>query len=344
MHKFRGRLVILAAFWLAAAAIAVSAGSCGRSEAAGKGGGSGARLRIVATTAMVADLVRNIAGDRAEVTGLMGEGVDPHLYKPTRSDMAALLGADMIFANGLLLEGKMTEALERVGSSGKPVLAVAEELGPDRLLSPEGFEGHPDPHVWMDPTAWMEAARAVHEALAEADPDGRDAYDANLASYLAQLESLDSYARRVLESVPERSRVLVTAHDAFNYFGRRYGYEVVGIQGISTESEAGVSDIERLVDLLVERRIGAVFVESTVSERNIRALITGAERRGQSVRIGGSLYSDAMGPPGTYEGTYIGMIDRNVTTIALALGGDAPESGMSGRLAAAPGRGGAGGR
>ncbi len=288
---------------------------------------------IVATTGMVADVARHVAGDRAEVIGLMGSGVDPHLYKPTRSDIDRLLGADVIFYNGLLLEGKMTDALIRAATAGRKVHAVTELLDEQYLLEPEEFAGLYDPHVWMDPAAWAKTVDVVRDKLIEHDPDGREEYEANAAAYAADVLKLDTYAKQVLESVPQSQRVLVTAHDAFNYFGRRFGYEVVGIQGISTESEAGVQDIEQLVDLLVQRQIKAVFVESTVSQRNIKALLAGAKARGHDVVIGGELFSDAMGTPGMYEGTYLGMIDHNVTTIARALGGDAPHGGMNGELA-----------
>lgn len=287
---------------------------------------------IVTTVGMVTDIVREVAGDRASVVPLIGPGVDPHLYKPTRSDIERLLSADVVFYNGLLLEGKMTDSLVRAASAGKKVHAVTELLDETFLLEPEDFGGHADPHVWMDPAAWAKAVEAVRDKLAEFDPANASLYQQNAAAYLARLAELDAYAARVLASVPERQRVLVTAHDAFNYFGRRFGFEVVGIQGISTESEAGVRDVERLVTLLVERKIPGVFVESTVSERNINALVAGAKARGHQVVIGGKLFSDAMGDEGTYEGTYIGMIDHNVTLIARALGGEAPERGMQGKL------------
>ncbi len=294
----------------------------------------GEKYTIVTTVGMIEDVTRHIAGDRAEVIGLMGTGVDPHLYKPTRSDIRQLMRADVIFYNGLLLEGKMADALIRAATGGKKVYAVTELLNEgDLLLEPEEFEGLYDPHVWMDPLAWIAAAEVIKEKLGLYDPQGEDVYRTNRKSYAEQLQNLDAYAERVLTSVPREQRVLVTAHDAFNYFGRRYGYEVIGIQGLSTESEAGVRDIEQLVDLLVDRKIRAVFVESTVSERNIRALIAGAKARGHEVVIGGKLFSDAMGESGTYEGTYIGMIDHNVTAIARALGGKAPERGMNGKLA-----------
>lgn len=287
----------------------------------------------VATTGMVADIVRNIAGDNAEVTGLLGEGVDPHLYKLTRSDMAKLLRADVVFYSGLLLEGKMSDAFVRIASSGKPVFAVTEEIEEEYLLEPPEFLGHHDPHVWMDPTAWSRTAGVVADKLAtRIDPDHADEYRASLSVYQSQLADLDTYINRIIGSIPTEHRVLITAHDAFNYFGRRYGLEVLGIQGISTESEAGVREIERLVDILVERQIPAVFVETTVPQRSVKALIAGARARGHEVVIGGNLFSDAMGAPGTYEGTYVGMIDHNATVIARALGGSAPERGMSGKL------------
>ncbi len=288
---------------------------------------------VVATTGMVADMARGVAGDHAQVDALMGEGIDPHLYKPTRSDIERLLSADIVLYNGLLLEGKMTDALVRAASSGRAVVAVTERIDETTLLEPEEFAGHYDPHVWMDPRTWSSAVDAVRDVLVERDPANAETYTANADAYRAQIAALDAYSERILATVPPDRRVLVTAHDAFNYFGRRYGFEVVGIQGLSTESEAGVRDIERLVDLLVSRQIPAVFVESTVSERNIRALIDGAGARGHTVTVGGSLFSDAMGASGTYEGTYIGMIDHNVTTIARALGGVAPARGMNGGLA-----------
>lgn len=290
------------------------------------------KLKVVSTIGMITDMVENIAGGRMDVAGLMSAGVDPHLYKPTRSDIAALSRADIVFYNGLLLEGKMTDALMRVASAGRKVYAVTELLDPSYLLEPKEFQGHYDPHVWMDPLAWRKAVEVIRNKLSEIDPKGAAHYTAAGDNYLKELDELDAYCLRVLGSVPENSRVLVTAHDAFNYFGRRYGFEVLGIQGLSTESEAGVSDIERLVNLLVERKIKAVFVESTVSQRSIRALIEGAQARGHEVSIGGELFSDAMGKPGTYEGTYIGMIDHNVTTIARALGGEAPEKGLNNKL------------
>lgn len=281
---------------------------------------------------MIADIASNIGGERVTVRALMGPGVDPHLYKPTRSDIELMNGADLVFYNGLLLEGKLTDALVRVATSGKKVLPVTEQLEPSFLLEPPSFAGHYDPHVWMDPTAWAKAAEVVRDTLASSDPAGAAVFSANAEAYLKQLAALAAYAEQAMKSIPQESRVLVTAHDAFNYFGRRYGIEVVGIQGISTESEAGVKDIERIVSMLAERKVQAVFVESSVPQRNVQALIEGAQARGHQVRIGGELFSDAMGHAGTYEGTYVGMIDHNVTLIARALGGSVPARGFQGRL------------
>jgi manganese/zinc/iron transport system substrate-binding protein len=289
--------------------------------------------RIVTTIGMVRDIAAEVAGPRAEVVNLIGSGIDPHLYKPTRSDIATLMSADVVLYNGLMLEGKMTDALIRVARSGKAVHAVTELVPESELLEPEDFQGHFDPHLWMNPRAWTKAVEAVRKVLSEFNPQHAAEYGERARAYSEKLAALDAYAEKSLHAVPKEARVLVTAHDAFNYFGRRYGYEVVGIQGLSTESEAGVRDIERIVDLLVDRKIRAVFVESTVSDRNMKALIAGAQARGHAVRIGGELFSDAMGKPGTYEGTYLGMIDHNVTTIAHALGAAVDPKGFQGKLA-----------
>jgi manganese/zinc/iron transport system substrate-binding protein len=294
-----------------------------------------AETKAVASTGMIGDLVRGVGGESLQVEDLMTSGVDPHLYKPTRSDILRLSRADIAFYNGLFLEGKMLAAFQRLAKAGKKTIAVAELLDKSYLLSPPEFQGHPDPHVWMDPRAWAKVADEIARELIEFNPSDAPAYRTGLKNYKTKLEALDAYAETVLKSVPEKRRILVTAHDAFGYFGRRFDFEVVGIQGISTQSEAGIRDIERIVSLLVERKIEAIFVESTVSDRNVQALIEGASKQGHRVRIGGELFSDAMGKPGTYEGTYLGMIDHNVTTIARALGGKAPAKGFQGLLSGA---------
>ena len=293
-----------------------------------------ANYNIVTTCGMVTDIVREVAGDKAKVTGLMGEGVDPHLYKPTRDDVAKLLQADVVFYSGLMLEGRMTDTFLKVSRKGTPVFAVTELLDEKFLLEPKEFAGHTDPHVWMDVKGWMAAVKAVARSLSEVDAANAARYQTNAERYVTQLAKLDDYAKQSLSSIPKERRTLITAHDAFNNFERAYDIEVLGIQGISTESEAGVADINKLVDILVERKIPAIFVESSVSDKNIKALVEGSKSRGHTVRIGGQLFSDAMGKPGTYEGTYIGMIDHNVTIITRALGGQAPERGLNGKLAA----------
>lgn len=286
--------------------------------------------QVGTTVGMVADIVQNVAGENGRVTHIIGAGVDPHVFNPSRGDVAVLLKSDIIFYSGLLLEGQMADIFVKI-SRKRPVVAVTEMLKRDYLLE-DSQSKHADPHVWMDVRGWMKAVTVVADALAEFDPKHAKDYPIHAAEYLKELERLDSYAKKVIGSIPENQRVMVTAHDAFRYMGRAYGLEVIGIQGISTESEAGLKDINRIVDNLVQRRIPAVFVETSVSEKNIRALIEGAASRGHAVKIGASLFSDAMGKQGTYEGTYIGMIDHNVTTITRALGGTAPERGLNGKL------------
>ncbi|TWT44598.1 Periplasmic zinc-binding protein TroA precursor [Phycisphaerae bacterium RAS1] len=301
-------------------------------SAAIAGGPAKYPYKVVTTVGMVTDIVRQVAGDKADVSGIIGEGVDPHLYKATRNDIAALQSADVIFYSGLMLEGKMADALVRVARNGKPVFAVTERIDEKYLLEPPEFAGHADPHVWMDVSAWSKAVEAVAAALTEYDGANASLYAGNARRYAAELDKLHEYIRKVMATVPERQRVLITAHDAFNYFGRAYGSRVKGIQGISTESEAGLDDINKLVTFIVDNDVKAVFVETSVAEKNVRALIEGAKARGRDVALGGTLFSDAMGPAGAYEGTYIGMLDHNATTIARALGGEAPARGLNGKL------------
>lgn len=291
------------------------------------------QISIVATTGMIADAARLVGGDLVSVVSLMGPGIDPHAYRQTRSDIVAMNRADLVLWHGLYLEAQLERLLLDMGRS-RAVIAVGEAVPKSMLLADPDYDDRFDPHVWMDPDLWQHVVLATRDALSALRPDAAEVFAGNAASHISDLERLSDYARRSLASVPTEARVLVTAHDAFGYFGRAYGFEVLGIQGISTESEAGLSRIAALVDLLVERQIGAVFVESSVSDRNIRALIEGAAARGHTVRLGGELFSDAMGPSGTYEGSYIGMIDHNVTLIASALGGDVPARGMDGRLSA----------
>lgn len=290
-----------------------------------------APIQAVATVAMVADVVSNVGGRHVAVTQIMGSGVDPHMYRVTRDDVRTILGADIVFYNGLMLEGKMADTLVKVGQR-KPVIAVAEKMHASGLLPSTEFAEHRDPHVWMDVSAWSRSVDVVAETLAAFDPLHAADYLAAAALYRQELEELHLYAIRSIASIPEQSRVLITSHDAFNYFGQAYGIEVLGIQGLSTDSEAGLQRINALVDLLVSRDIRAVFVESSVPSKNIEALIEGALSRGHFVEVGGELFSDAMGQQGTYEGTYFGMLDHNITRVTQALGGEAPPRGLRGRL------------
>ncbi|TVQ98137.1 MAG: manganese transporter [Spirochaetaceae bacterium] len=289
-------------------------------------------IDIVATTGMVGDIVANVVGSNGTVFVLMDDEIDPHLFRPTRADIARMQRADMIFYNGLNLEGQMGDTLVQLART-RPVFAVTELIDESVLLDDEDYEGAFDPHLWMDVSLWMEAVEVVVLALSEFDPAGADVYRSNADAYLTELAELDAYVREVLASIPAARRFLVTAHDAFGYLGAAYGIEVIGVQGLSTESEAGLEDINSLVSFIVEKRISAVFAETTVADRALMAVIEGAGSRGHRVAIGGELFSDAMGPAGTWEGTYLGMIDHNATTIARALGGSAPARGFRGRLA-----------
>lgn len=275
-------------------------------------------LQIVATTGMIGDAAAQVAGDRAEVLSLMGPGVDPHLYKASQGDVGRLSSADLIFYNGLHLEGKMGDVLEKVGRD-RPVVAVAEVLPADRHLMVPGPDPVADPHIWFDVALWSSVLEPIAETLAENDPDNAASYRANATAFRERLLELDAWVRERIATIPEDKRVLVTAHDAFGYFGRAYGVEVVGLQGLSTVSEAGLRDIERVVDLIVERRLPAIFIESSVPRRAIEAVQAACRDRGHEVAIGGELFSDAMGAPDTPEGSYLGMVRHNVETFVGAM-------------------------
>jgi manganese/zinc/iron transport system substrate-binding protein len=273
-------------------------------------------IKVVCTTGMVADLAKQLGGKHVEVVQLMGEGVDPHLYKTSPGDVSQMNSADIIFYSGLHLEGKMSDLFARMAEK-KEIFAVTARIQPDRILHNEAET--PDPHVWFDVALWSDAMLVVRDALAAFDPAHAGEYKASAEAYQKQLVELGDYTRHEIASIPEKQRVMVTAHDAFRYFGRAYEIEVRGIQGINTEGEASVKEINNLVNLLVARKIKAVFVESSVSERNIRALVEGCRARGHDITIGGELFSDAMGEDGTPEGTYVGMVKHNVDTIVRAL-------------------------
>jgi len=273
-------------------------------------------IRVTATTTVVADLVEQVGGDLVVVESLMADGVDPHSYRATPRDIDRLVRADLIVANGLHLEGKLAELLERIGRK-RPFVAVGEAVPQDELL-PIG-NGLFDPHIWFDAKLWSYCPFAVADALIQLDSEAASHYQHRAEKYSQDLLELDENVRKKFNEIPRQRRVLITAHDAFRYFGRAYGLEVIGVQGTSTESEAGLADMNQLVDLVVRRRIPAVFVETSVSDRNVTALIEGASARGHIVRLGGRLYSDALGPAGGGGDTLERALLSNVDTIFGAL-------------------------
>ena len=273
-------------------------------------------LYIVATTGMIADAAANIVGDSARVEGLMGPGVDPHLYKATRSDLDKLREADVILYNGLHLEGKMGEVLEKLAAQ-KPVIAVADVIDQDRLIS-TGNDTY-DPHIWFDLSLWREAVEVLGSRLAELQPEQADYYQRNTRAYAQELADLHKWTQEQIASIPETQRVLITAHDAFSYFGKAYDIEVRGLQGISTLSEFGLRDVSELVNFIVERGIKAVFVESSVPTRSLEAVVSGVQESGHEVQIGGTLYSDALGASDTEAGTFVGTVRSIVNTIVSSL-------------------------
>jgi manganese/zinc/iron transport system substrate-binding protein len=276
------------------------------------------KLQIVCTTGMIEDAARNISGDIAEVSAIMGPGVDPHLYKATQGDLTRLMEADIVFYNGLHLEGKMVDVFEKL-SAQKPVFPVSKGIPGKKLRTAPQFADSHDPHIWFDVKLWMYAVKVMSEEIQKADPNNKALFMKNTARYLQKLDTLDKWIRAEIQTIPAKSRVLITAHDAFGYFGDAYGIEVKGLQGISTLSDFGLNDISSLVNLISERKIKAVFVETSVPKKSIEAVVAGCKSRGHQVAIGGTLYSDAMGAKGTFEGTYIGMVTSNVKTIVGAL-------------------------
>lgn len=273
---------------------------------------------VVATTGQIADVVKAIGGEHLDVTTLLGPGVDPHLYKATQSDVTKLDEAEVIFYNGLHLEGQMQDIFAQMAEE-KTVLAVGETLDEEMLLADEDNPDLHDPHIWFDITLWKAVVESVGQKLAEEYPDFKDDFEKNEAAYLAELEDLSAYVNARIQEIPESQRILVTAHDAFNYFGKSQGFDVRGLQGLSTDAEYGVKDVQNMVNFLSDHHIKAIFVESSVSDKAMKAVIEGAKEKGHNITIGGELFSDAMGAEGTDEGTYTGMYKHNVDTIVDAL-------------------------
>ena len=273
---------------------------------------------IVCTTGMIGDMVQNLVGDSLKVHNLMGPGVDPHLYKATQGDIAKLNGAKVIVYNGLHLEGKMNEIFEKLRKR-KKIIVVSNGLEETELINSTDFVGAQDPHIWFDVALWKKALAAVSLELQKEFPQLVNTIRLNEITYNAQLMALDKYCSDQLALIPDSQRIMITAHDAFKYFGRAYGIEVRGLQGISTTAEFGLQDISELVNFVTEKKIKALFVESSVPQKSIEAVIEGCEKRGHKVVLGGELFSDAMGAANSREGTYVGMVKHNVETIVNAL-------------------------
>ena len=311
---------LLASLTVAVLLLAACNGGTGNAESTGDRV-DGGPLRIVATLGQIADAVRRVGGDAVDVQALMGPGVDPHLYRASESDITRLESADAVFWNGLHLEAGLTGVLERIEDLGIRSVRVTDGIDRARLLAPPEFEGAYDPHVWFDLELWTVVVASVRDGLIAMDPAREATYRANAGTYIAEIEALDAYVRQQAETVPAGIRALVTAHDAFNYFARRYDFEVRGLQGISTESEASTADVQDLAQFISERGIRAVFVESSVPDQGVQAVIEAAGARGHAVVVGGEIFSDAMGEAGTAEGTYLGMVRHNIDTIVNGLMG-----------------------
>lgn len=275
-------------------------------------------LKIVTTTTMITDLVKNIGGNTIELEGLMGAGVDPHLYKASEGDVTKLFNADIIFYNGLHLEGKLVEVFEKMADK-KTTIGLGEFLPKEELIGSDYFASNYDPHVWFSIAYFKEYAKKVGAVLAEKDPKNKTMYEANTKTYLEKLSRLEITIQSQIDQLPLEKRILVTAHDAFNYFGKSYGFEVIGLQGLSTATEAGVKDVQNLSNLIIEKQVKAIFLESSVPRRTIEALQEAVKAKGFDVKIGGSLYSDALGDTNSVEGSYIGMFEYNVNTIVSEL-------------------------
>ena len=275
------------------------------------------KLNIVTTTTMITDLAKNIGGQHINLQGLMGSGVDPHLYKASEGDVTKLSQADIIFYNGLHLEGKLVEVFEKMNT--KKTVAISSVLDKNTLIGSEYFASNYDPHIWFNIEYWKQATQFVVSTLSEAIPEQKPTFQANGNAYIAQLNNLKNKLENTISQLPKEERILVTAHDAFNYFGKAFNFQVVGLQGLSTATEAGVQDVQKLSNFIIENKVKAIFVESSVPKRTIQALQAAVKSKGHNVTIGGTLYSDALGNAGTVEGTYIGMFEYNVNTIVEAL-------------------------
>lgn len=310
--------------WLLVLALSAALSGCDPAPANSGSGRAAAdvanrKINAVATIGMIADALKNVGGERVSVAALMGPGIDPHLYRATAGDVETLSKADIIFYGGLELEGRMTDIFVKMARNGTPTVPVSEKIPENLLRQPKEFQGKFDPHIWFDVTLWKQAVETVRDELTKFDPKSADKYKQNAAAYIKKLDELHQYVKTEIAKIPKAGRVLITAHDAFGYFGQQYDIEVTGLQGTSTVSEPGVADVQKLAKSIADRRIKAIFVESSVPKASIEAVQAAVRSRGWDVAIGGQLFSDAMGQDGTPEGTYIGMVRYNTDSIVKAL-------------------------
>ena len=294
--------------------LAISLIACDKKEKNTNG-----KLNIVTTTTMITDMITAIGGDKVLVKGLMGSGVDPHLYKASEGDVTKLTQADVIFYNGLHLEGKLEDVFEKMKHSNKKTVALTDCLSKDKLIVSENFASNYDPHVWFQIDYWIQCVRYAAAELGKLDAKNKEIYLENASTYIAKLKSLKQENEKLVSTLPTEKRILITAHDAFNYFGKLYDFQVVGLQGLSTATEAGVKDVQNLANFIIKNNVKAIFVESSVPKRTIEALQASVQSKNQEVSIGGELFSDALGTANTPEATYVGMYTHNMTTIVNGL-------------------------
>lgn len=275
------------------------------------------RLCIVCTTTMVADAVRSLCDEDVQVISLMGPGVDPHLYRPKEGDVHRLLAADVVVYQGIHLEGKMNHALESMRAYTN-VIQATKSIDRSLLLASE-FDDLYDPHIWHEVTLWQEVVRYLADQLSLLDPVYREVYQKNKNSYFNELTLLDYELREQINTIDEQDRILVTAHDAFAYYGRAYGIEVLGLQGLSTESDIGIKDVQNMANYIVNSRIQAIFLETSIAPKSMHALEQAVTHKGWYVIVGPALYSDALGAPDDVSGTYVGMMRYNTHAIVRTI-------------------------
>lgn len=310
MNTFKTNTILLVGLFLSLFSCTTESKTSGTEDA---------KLKVVTTTTMITDLAHEIGGDYIKIDGLMGAGVDPHLFKATEGDVIKLSDADIIFYNGLHLEGKLVDVFEKMNHNKDKTVALAACLDKSTLIGSANFASNYDPHIWFDVHYWMKMSTYFTQKLSEKDPKNKAKFEENLVIYLEKLKALDNNINNQLKTIDKSKRILVTAHDAFNYFGKLYSFQVVGLQGLSTATEAGVKDLQKLSDFIIKNDVKSIFIESSVPRKTIEALQASVQSKGHEVSIGGTLYSDALGDAGAIEGTYLGMYEYNIKTIINSL-------------------------